>query len=122
MFLDFELKAVKDKISNQVVKEGILKYVIFFLSFSQERRLAQQKVECLHMELMEKEKEIEQYKYKLKVKCDELEREKHDRADEVVLLTHEIDNLKYMKNAAMSQYDEHNDLLKQMEIIKKVRI
>ena len=90
--------------------------------FSQERRQAQQKIEDLQTELIEKEKEIEQYKYKLKLKADELDREKHERAEETVLLTHEIDNLKYMKNAAISQYDEHNDLLKQMELIKRVRV
>ena len=91
------------------------------LYFLQERRLAQQKIENLQAELIEKEKEIEHYKYKLKLKTDELEREQHERAEEVMILTHEIENLKYMKNAAISQYDEHEDLLKQMEIIKKVR-
>ena len=90
--------------------------------FFQERRLAQQKIEDLQTELIEKEKEIEQYKYKLKLKADELDREKQERTEETVLLTHEIDNLKYMKNAAISQYDEHNDLLKQMELIKRVRV
>lgn len=93
-----------------------------FFAFFQERRLAQQKIEILQSELIEKEREIEQYKYKLKLKADELEREKQERAEETVLLTHEIENLKYMKNVAMSQYDEHNDLLKQMELIKKVHI
>ncbi|XP_066910168.1 rab11 family-interacting protein 3-like isoform X2 [Clytia hemisphaerica] len=85
----------------------------------EERRLAQQKIENLQAELIEKEKEIEHYKYKLKVKTDDLEREQHERVEEVMILTHEIENLKYMKNAAISQYDEHEDLLKQMEIIKK---
>ena len=88
--------------------------------FLQERRLAQRKIEDLHDEIVDKEKEIEQLKYKLKSKIDELEREKHERAEEVMVLTQEIENLKYMKNAAINQFDERNDLLKQMEIIKKV--
>jgi len=74
----------------------------------------------LQSELIEKEKEIEHYKYKLKLKADELEREKHERAEEVMMLSHEVDNLKYMKKAAISQFDDHNDLLKQMELIKRV--
>ena len=91
-------------------------------SLFQERRQAQHKIEELHSELVDKEKEIEQLKYKLKFKVDELEREKHERAEEVMVLTHEIENLKYMKNAAISQFDEHTNLLKQIEIMKKVRI
>lgn len=94
----------------------------FKLYISQERRLAQQKIENLQGEIIDKEKEIEQLKYKLKFKIDELEREKQERAEEVMVLTQEIENLKYMKNAAINQFDERNDLLKQMEMIKKVHI
>ena len=82
--------------------------------------MAQKKVEDLQILIIEKEKEIEQYKYKLKHKTDELERERIDRENEVSLLNQEIENLKYMKTAALNQFDERNELVKQLEILKAV--
>ena len=82
--------------------------------------MTQKKVEELQSEIVEKEKEIEQLKYKYKLKCDELEREKIDRADEIMLLSQEVESLRHMKSAAISNYDEMNDLAKQLEIIKRV--
>ena len=69
---------------------------------------------------MNKEKELEHLRYRLKIKNDELEREHIKRTEEVSGLMREIENLKYMKNAAIVNFDERQDLLKQIEILKKV--
>lgn len=115
--LQIKLQEAEGEIQNLKTVEPMLRKEIE--QSLEERRQAQQKIEDLHSELIDKEKEIEQLKYKLKFKTDELEREKHERAEEVMILTHEIENLKYMKNAAINQFDEHTDLLKQIEIMKK---
>ncbi|XP_065659277.1 rab11 family-interacting protein 3 isoform X3 [Hydra vulgaris] len=85
----------------------------------EERRLAQKHIEKLQNEIVDKEKELEHLRYKLKLKNDELEREQVKRTDEVSALLREIENLKYMKNAAIVNFDERQDLLKQIEILKK---
>ena len=76
----------------------------------------------MQTELLEKEREIEQLKYKLRSKQDELDRLNKERTEEVLILTQEIDSLKYCKSAALNSYDERMDLLHQIELLKKVVI
>jgi len=115
--LQIKLSEAEREIENLKTVEPMLRKEIE-LSL-EERRLTQKKVEELQSEIVEKEKEIEQLKYKYKLKCDELEREKIDRADEIMLLSQEVESLRHMKSAAISNYDEMNDLAKQLEIIKR---
>jgi len=115
--LQLKLGEAEGEINNLKTVEPMLRKEIE--SSLEERRLAQQKVESLQSELVDKEKELEQLKYKLRSKTDELERERISRGEEILMLTQEIENLKYMKNAAINQFDERNDLIKQIEILKK---
>ena len=82
--------------------------------------MAHQKIEVLQKEVLEKEKGIEHLKYKLKSKSEELERERTERNEEVLLLSQQLENLKYMQSAARNQFDERNDYIQKMELLRKV--
>lgn len=85
----------------------------------EERRLAHQKIEVLQKELLEKEKEIEHLRYKLKSKTEELEREREERHEEVLLLTQQVQSLKFVQHEANNTFNERNDYLQKMEILQK---